>query len=350
MSDHKTLKMLATNKRKALYSFNAEAEHVLARAVGEDDYFAYRDLWRKTSSVKIELDFPLQLDFELNTGCNLNCPMCPGGLKRPEQKNQLMDFQMYKDIINEGMAWGLKAVNFNFINEPLLRKDIEVFVDYARRKGVLDVMFNTNGTLLSAEVSRQLISAGLTKLSVSLDAFTKESYQKIRPGADFDKVKQNILTFLKVRSELKVRLPLLKLTFLVTALNYQELDDFLRFWEDKADLVSLQNMEDGFEGERSKKLQESFGIKDNSACVDLNYKCAQPFQRMTIRHDGTVLACCSLGESKSLKIGDAKEQGLYRIYHGALAKDIRARIKCGDIRTIPPCLKCIKNTPVRIFK
>lgn len=350
MSYEKVIKELATSRQKTLYSFNPEADWNVARFVGEDKYFEYRDLWRKTSSFQIELDFPLQLDFELNTGCNLDCAVCPGGLKSLKHGVQLMDFKMFKDIIDEGISYGVKAVNLNFINEPLLRKDIADFIEYARKKGVLDIMFNTNGTFLNQEISRRLVFSGLTKLSVSLDAFTKETYQKIRIGADFDRVKSNILNFLKIRSQLKSKLPLLKLTYLVTAINYSELEDFLFFWKDKADLVSLQNMENAFEGRQSRKLQQEFGFKDNYSYIDLSYKCPHPFQRMTIRHDGTVLACCSLGGSKELKIGNVKEEHLHQIYQSSFAKGMRTKIKQGEIRTIPQCLKCITNIPFRAFK
>lgn len=321
----------------------------MAAAVGEDRYFAYRDLWRETSFCRIELDFPLQLNFELNTGCNLDCPVCPGGLKNAEKKMQLMDFKLYKSVVDDGLTCGARSINLNFINEPLLRKDIGKFIAYARKKGAADVMFNSNGTLLTEQMSRQLVTSGLTKLSISLDAFTKEAYRKIRIGSDFDRVKRNILNFLKIRSGLNSKLPLLKLTYLVTAVNYRELDDFLLYWKDKADLVSLQNMEDAFKGKESEKLQKRFGFKDTRSFIDPNYKCPQPFQHMSIRYDGTVLACCSLGGSKELEIGNVKERSLRRIYHSVFAKDMRAKIKRGEIRMIPACLKCIMNTPVKTW-
>ncbi len=63
-------------------------------------------------------------------------------------------------------------------------------------KGILEVMFNTNATLLTEKKSRQLINAGIDKISCSIDGYTKEFYEKIKPvkvdyidtpmGAGFD--------------------------------------------------------------------------------------------------------------------------------------------------------------------
>ena len=90
------------------------------------------------------------------------------------------------------MASGVYSINLNYVNEPLIRKDIPQFVSYAVQKGIPEVMFNTNGVLLKPDMSEALIDAGLTKLSVSLDASTEETCAKIRVGSDFGKVMENI--------------------------------------------------------------------------------------------------------------------------------------------------------------
>jgi len=343
------LKFLTTTKRKTLYSFNPDADEIVARAVGREKYYEYRRLWRETSRVEIELDFPLQLDIELNSGCNLACPICPSDLREVEPKMVLMDLELYRDIIDEGMRHGLRAVNLNFVNEPLLRKDISDFVSYAREKGVLDIMFNTNGMLLTKDMSHRLIKAGLTKLSVSFDGFTKETYEKIRPGGNFDRVKRNMLDFLKMREKFDSKLPLLKLTYLVTALNGGELDDFLDFWQDKADLVSLQNLSNPYEGEQSEQLKRTYGFDNGGRDIDTEYRCPHPFQRMSIRYDGTVLPCCHF-RGIGLIIGNVKEKGIYDIYHTPPAEEIRRRHKNAEYYKIPVCYGCIMNTPVRKFK
>ena len=46
----------------------------------------------------------------------------------------------------------------------------------------------TNGLLMNREWSRNLVRMNVSKISISLDGATKETYEKIRKGGDFDKV------------------------------------------------------------------------------------------------------------------------------------------------------------------
>ena len=38
------------------------------------------------------------------------------------------------DVIDEGVKKGLKAIRLNYINEPLIRRDIIDFIKYAKKK------------------------------------------------------------------------------------------------------------------------------------------------------------------------------------------------------------------------
>lgn len=343
------LHMLTTTKRKTLYSFNEHAEEIVANSVGREAYYEYRELWIKTSRVEIELDFPLQLDIELNSSCNLRCPMCPGSIRDVEPMMKLMDFELYRKVVSEGLQHGLKAVNLNFVNEPLLRRDIGKFISFARERGAVDVMFNSNGLLLSKDFSRDLIASGLTKLSVSLDAFTKEAYERIRIGSNFECVKKNLLDFLEIRKSMNSRLPLLKLTYLMTAYNAHELDPFLDYWQDKADLVSLQNMHNPYDGKQRDALNGAMKYKNEASKIDRQFLCPHPFQRMAVRYNGVVLPCCSF-RGTALIIGNVNESGIYDIYHSQFARDLRMKLKAGMYESIPVCKDCILNSTVGDFK
>ena len=54
-------------------------------------------------------------------------------------------------------------------------------------------MINTNATLLEENMNRKLIERGLTRIRIGFDGATADTYEKIRIGANFHKVKDNIL-------------------------------------------------------------------------------------------------------------------------------------------------------------
>jgi len=148
--------------RKSLFSPNEDPHQILIEEIGLG-YAEYRKEWEQTTTLEVERGYPVQLDFELNVSCNLKCPMCTWSAEAThgQGKRSWMDVELYKQLVAEGVKHGLRAVNLNYVNEPLIRRDLPQFVKYARDVGVVEVMFNTNGLLLTDELARELIQAGL---------------------------------------------------------------------------------------------------------------------------------------------------------------------------------------------
>ena len=267
---------------------DSEKFNPVRNAVNPTDYDDYRRLWDETSRLETVTDFPLQLDFELNYSCNFSCPMCTWNAETTSRfgKDKWFPFEVWTELIDEAISKGLKSIRLNQINEPLIRQDIVKFVEYARSKGILDIYFSTNGSLLTEKISRGLIEAGLLRLQVSLDAATEETYNKIRIGGDYHKILANIDRFLEIRDELGSQLPTLRVNFVKTPENVHELDDFVEMWENKADFVGVQDLLGIVEAfDKSKKETYDSNLED--------FKCAQPFQHMTVRSNGHILPCCS---------------------------------------------------------
>ena len=138
-------------------------------------YRLYREEWKRASTLKYIPKYPLQIDFELNYSCNFSCEMCTWSAENTSGrgKKTWFSFEAYKEIIDEGIKNGLKAIRLNYINEPLIRRDIIKFIVYAKKVGILDIYLSTNGSLLSQNFILELIKSGLTRLQISIDATTK---------------------------------------------------------------------------------------------------------------------------------------------------------------------------------
>jgi len=307
---------------------------IVREAVNSEKYDEYRQLWDDASKLKITTEFPLQIDFELNYSCNFTCPMCTWNAESTENKGKAtwFDFEVFKEVIDNAISKGLKSIRLNYINEPLIRKDITKFIEYARKAGILDIYFSTNGSLLTDEMSRELIKSGLLRLQISLDAHTKETYEKIRTGGNYEDVIKKVLRFLEIRKEMNIKLPTLRVNFVKTETNKDELNDFIKFWENKADSIGIQNyvgIMNTFEKKTQNKLEKTESSND--------FRCAQPFQRLTMRYDGTVLPCCAffgaeipvgkLKTDKKIKFSEVDNIGL-------LDKSTKAKLVIGTIEEI----------------
>ena len=343
----------------------SDSEMAVRNAVNPKKYDEYRKLWNDASNLRIVTDFPLQIDFELNYSCNFTCPMCTWNAESTENKGKAtwFDFEVFKEVIDSACSKGLKSIRLNYINEPLIRKDITKFILYARKAGILDIYFSTNGSLLTDDLCRELINSGLLRLQISLDAQTKETYEKIRTGGNFDDVIKKVLRFLEIRDEMNVKLPTLRVNFVKTEINKHELDDFVKFWKNKADSIGIQDLVgimDGFGKKSQDDLEKTklFGT----------FRCAQPFQHLTLRYDGSVLPCCAFYGAE-IPIGQLKTDKKIKFSEvaniGLLDKSVKSKLLIGTIEELwksksmeffreihkkgeywkhPVCKKCVLST------
>ena len=73
-------------------------------------------------------------------------------------------------------------------------------LDYMNGK-FLEIKLNTNGILLSDDISRCILKNEVTDLITPIDSYEKENYEKIRRKARVDKVIANIERFMEIREK-----------------------------------------------------------------------------------------------------------------------------------------------------
>lgn len=124
---------------------------------------------------------PRLIAWELTNACNLACIHCRASAIKEPQPDELSTIEA-KHFVDE-------LVEYNPIiiltgGEPLLRADIYEIAQYIKGKGMRAVLA-TNGTLLTQEIVRKLIDAGIQRVSISIDGANKETHDIFRgePGA-----------------------------------------------------------------------------------------------------------------------------------------------------------------------
>jgi radical SAM protein with 4Fe4S-binding SPASM domain len=333
MQDHVFLKENAAGLA-VQHSRRWDPEAVLTENLGAR-YVEYRRQWRESEQFGAVPDWPLHLDVDTNYSCNLRCVMCPLGVPGRELPYgaRLLDKRLYARVIEEGAARGLCAVRLGLTGEPLLRGDILDFVDIARRAGLVDIMLITNGMLLTPEISRRLIEAGLTRLQVSIDAVTAPTYAKLRRGGNFETVVRNVAGFLAARDEAGSDLPLLRVSFVRTAVNNHELEAFEDFWQDRADYVSVQEYADLVDTPESAALIPS----DRREMTD--FRCPDPWQRLALFVNGDVFGCCS-DHGREYPWGNAFRDDIGHIWRSKAAETLRGLQQRGEWYRHPACRAC----------
>jgi MoaA/NifB/PqqE/SkfB family radical SAM enzyme len=243
----------------------------------------------------VDIGYPIQIDVELNSGCNMTCPFCIHGYSKI--KNREMPVAKYQEIIRQAVELGVKSVKLNYINEPLMRKDIEDIIRWTRDQGIINIYMVTNGTALTKKRRTKLINSGLTKLFVSIDAVTSETYNKQRLSGQFNRIVNNVKSFIRERNETGRRHPLVLVSFLRNTLNEHEESEFYKIWSNLADVISIQRMNE---------------VPDRETGLTLHYDkqtegCKFPFKQLVVETDGTILPCCKL-YGKKMPLGKFGEE------------------------------------------
>lgn len=272
--------------------------------------------------------FPLQLDFELNSTCQLKCSFCRHGNERVAKN--LLPIELFQKAIDEGEQYGLCSIKLNGINEPLLVRTLEQHIKYARSRGVLNTYMATNGLLLNERRAEALVDAGLSKLMISLDAMTAETFFAMRRSEKLAEIVENIHGLLRVKKRLKVKHPLIRVNFVKTKNNAHEADAFVRHWSKLVDSVGFQQQV-GVPGAGDKTLRHSE-----------DFKCAFPFKQLVIANTGDILPCCTFSGSK-LPIGNIRDMTLADAWRAAKIRKLRATHKRGLYRENPVCKECVEG-------
>ena len=302
----------------------------------------YREKWYRveTSRGTYLPEYPLHLDLEINGKCNLRCAMCSRSIYGKAMINQGLSREEIVKILEEsqGKSYSLLLGNND---EPLVDKEKCLWVlEEATRRGFIDIFLGTNGVLLDEEVISGIIALKVSRLTVSIDAAKPATYQAIRGKDAYASVIKNLELFLKLRARHASVVPMLRVSFVEMEANRAEKQEFLEYWDGKADNILIQECIDLTrtpEELSERQRQELFASKDI---------CLQPFRRLAVSGDGEIYPCCCfISDKKSL--GNIKTVSLAQAWNSPYIKSMRAKLIDKNFKDIPFCARCVVATAKR---
>jgi MoaA/NifB/PqqE/SkfB family radical SAM enzyme len=292
----------------------------------------YRRRWSENPPNFIVEGFPIHLDIESSNACNLKCPFCAttSHFWGPSQAG-LLDFELFKKVVDEGAVNGLCAIKLSLRGEPLINKEITKMVRYAKRKGIIDVYFNTNGMLLTGDISSQLIDAGLDRISISFEGIDKTSYEKYRPGATYETVIDNVKRLVAMRKEKGVNNPQIRVQTVMLPELKPTFDHYVNFWKNEVGADEVSYLDARNEG-------PGFDHRGRAA----TWACPFLWQRMTVLWDGTLLPCLMHGvdDFSLMALGNVRDVSVKEMWSGIRENQIRQLHLAGKAHELGACDMC----------
>lgn len=290
-------------------------------------YFDYRKKWSIAEDFN-ELDFPVNLELDLIDACTLSCPQC---LRSPDLfpewkeyigKGSKLDYKVIEKILDEGQRHGLPSVNIGGSGECMLHPDFLEICKCIMAHDIIELRVISNGTRLTKEIAEGLIRQQVHFLSISIDAASPQTYGLVRGKPEmYQRVVDNVNTFLKSRELENSEFPMLRVTFVRQEKNNHELDQFVEYWSSRADLVDVQTYAD---------------YRGNSYSSD--FSCNQPWKRLAVYADGHVVPCCGF-PGMQFDFGSIFESSLESIWKGKKMQELRKALLTKKFPK--PCLQCM---------
>lgn len=250
--------------------------------------------------------FPQMILIDNISYCNLRCSMCPHKtMTRPKGK---MDWVLYQKIIDEIAVNNPDArVWVTFFGEGLMLPDLAPRVRYAKEQGLKDVVLNSNGTLLNAQTALELIESGLDILYVGIDAYRRETYEKIRVGGNLDQVIEGVLHYQQALETHGRESQKIIVQFVEMDENRAEMEDFIRFWTERSISVKLRPKVSWAGKVEAGNLQETLE----------RLPCVWAMNTISIADDGLVCLCAVDLECR-VTMGDIRQRSIAEIWNGPL--------------------------------
>lgn len=268
--------------------------------------------------------FPLYVQIETLAKCNSRCIMCPRSRHAPIRQTLEMTDWIFEKIVNElkHHADHIRRVTPQGYGEPILDKKLPSRIARLKEIGIREVFISTNASVLNEERSLAILESGLDQVDFSVDAISKQTYEKIRKGINYDVVVNNIKNFIKMRDKIKAKTKI-RFRYVIQSENYQEYDDFCLFWKKRI------GEGDAISGKKIHTFGGHIAMPDSAEYQNLQQKmrslpCKGVFGSIFIYCDGQV-PICGVDVNQDYIAGNLKSSSLEEIWEGRLFNEFRTK-------------------------
>ena len=277
-----------------------------------------------------------EVRYEVTDHCNASCIMCPRDEHEHGREHGIMDQHDYEKSIDEVVNLGAKHIVLTGFGEPMLDKNLELKIAYAKKNG-LSTYIISNGSVLNSKRAQKILEAGLDEIRISFYGMGEDTYNTVMQGLDFERTKNGLLKFIKLRDKQNFKTKI-QISYLTLPENKKDEQNFKEFWEPLVDAIEIwkpHNFGDG------RDYRDRSGKE-----IQLEKKtCGRPESGpLQIQWDGEVIPCCYDYNNKII-LGNAFEQPVLEILNEKKFKLLRYAHKVGLFNIFPYCNQCDQLLP-----
>jgi MoaA/NifB/PqqE/SkfB family radical SAM enzyme len=221
---------------------------------------------------------------EVSAACNLRCLSCSTPKKTfgPGQI-RMMTLDWFRGIYSQLAAYACRVTYYQS-GEPMTNPQLFDMVKLASGRSVFTSLC-TNFTLMNEKFLEPLFNSNLDWLSVCLDGFTQESYEKYRVNGHVSKVKEGIRMVMQYKKQHHFRRPFLNVYTILFKHVLPEVPVITSFCKELGvDQLTFRPDESNTYGDATDTRPQNFSLLPTSRCF-------WPWLTISIDVDGSVYPC-----------------------------------------------------------
>lgn len=229
----------------------------------------------------VDYEFPRHIFIETTANCNLSCDYCPR-----EKNKENMDYELFKEIVEEASQFGPRSFSLHLFGEPLLYPRILDAIGFIKKKNRHHtILLTTNGTLLNRFID-DLLALGVDRLiwSWRKNNFTPNTIEGLR------------------------KIGLIRL--LIEETPKEEIEKWSKF--PRVEIKHLHNYGGNIDVSKWHNIQPPE-----------RYACYHLWLAPAVRWNGEITFCCNVPQTGTEVLGQYGENTLEEVWKGPRLEEIR---------------------------
>jgi radical SAM protein with 4Fe4S-binding SPASM domain len=303
-----------------------------------------------------QVDKKFSFFIDTTDGCNLRCSFCT----RDNKKITIMNTSNFNNILGK-IKTHIKKLQISCAWEYSIADNASEIVGAISEYNISDTTIYTNGQILPDKLINSIIKSKINNIVFSIGESEKETYEKLRKGANYEKLLYNIGKLNSEKKKMGSSLPKICSNLTILNSNIQQLPEFVHIAHHFG-ISEIRGrhliLNDGLDMDhevitdinRANTILKSAQLKAEKLRITFNIpyysnnytekKCKAPWEQFYITSKGDISICPRIHKYHS--IGNIINQTLEDILNSKKYFEIQNEMTCKKF-TNPVCPICIEN-------
>lgn len=291
----------------------------------------------------VPMTVPYNIMIDPSGSCNFRCCFCP--CNRAEEKQNvrhvIMKYEMFKKIVNGLKEFPEKVpvLDLYGVGEPFLNPNLIKMIHYIKKQDVCDYLrTTTNGSMLTPNISKQLVDSGLDYLKISVEGIRAESYKELCDvDIDFEQFVQNVAYLYRIsRGKMKIGVKIISASFR----DKKDQQKYMEIFSPITDYIYIRNVQKNWAEFYDMVIpggkQDGVYAKNKVPKYEI---CSYPLTHMIVHANGDIAICCYDWKHET-SYAHVEQCTIPQAWYSKELREIRVKHLKKQKNELPYCCSC----------